>query len=78
MSISWLVSVFGSPLAFFGVFPGEVASLPAGVEADCWAASDPVESAQAKARLSENFAADAAKLVEKARKSAKWYLIWAI
>lgn len=77
MSISWPVSVFGSSLDFFGVFPGEAASLLAGA-AGCWAASDPVESAQAKARLSENFAADAAKLVEKVRKSANWYLIWAI
>ncbi len=78
MSISWLVSDFGSSLAFFGVFPGEAASLLAGVAAGCWAASDAVESVQASARLSENFVADAAKLVEKARKSAKWYLIWAI
>ena len=78
MSISWLVSVFDSSLGFFGFFPGEVASLPAGVEADCWAASDPVESVQASARLSKNFVADAAELVEKARKRAKRYLVWAI
>ena len=78
MSISWLVSVFGSSLAFFGAFPGEVASLLAGVAAGCWAASDPVESEQATTRLSKNFVADAAESVEKARKRAKRYLVWAI
>ncbi len=79
MSISCSLSVFfGSPLAFLGAFPGEVASFFDGVAADSWAVSGPAESAQAKARLSENFAADAAELVEKARKSAKRYLVWAI
>ena len=49
-----------------------------GVAADCWAESGPAERAHRRARLSDNFTADAIELVEKARKGAKRDLVWAI